>query len=232
VAAAGVTGSDDGGAGGNKGTLRVTIEAEAGASEAEVRRNMDRMLALIARYNEFADTLPPLRGATPPKFRKALTVLALVQLLFPLLADDDLALVLELLPEGLPAKYYDDTLRGMLAAVVATLRTVNPRIGNLEIEKWLTEETERRALDFGVDNVMRWFSDCDLTARRAGVPQPAGFKNRNVTQAMLDAFNSFRPAEGQSLTEAEARQWTKSILDTAVAMKPRALTRQIPRRRN
>jgi hypothetical protein len=103
----------------------------------------------------------------------------------------------------------------MIAAAIAVLRSADMK--NYQIKEWLAGELGGRALDFTVDNAMRWFFDCNS----GKVPLPQG---------TLEAFESYRPAPVQSLTVAEAKERAANILDTVAALKARPLT-QTPRRR-
>lgn len=191
----------------------VIVEAKPGVPEAEFLRNVGRMQALVARYDTLLDTFTDLRTSIgPPAFKKALTVLALVNFLAPDRPPAGLALVLDLFPP-MAAKHYSEAMRGMIAAAVAILRSAD--MENLHIEQWLSEELERRALNFGARNAMRWFFDCNS-------------KTRPVPRSMLKTFCLFRPSE--SLTEAEAKKQVATMLDTVVETKAGPLT-QAPRRR-
>jgi hypothetical protein len=191
----------------------VILEAAPGVSEAEFRRDVDRMWALAARHSALLDAFSELHAATGPSVhKKTLTVLALMHFLVPDMPSASLRLVLNLFPP-MAAKHYGNAMRGMIAAAVAMLRSAD--MENPRIEQWLSEEIKRRALDFQTGNAMRWFFDCNSDA--APVPPSA-----------LDAFRSFRPS--RSLTEAEAKKQVVSMLNTVVAMKAGPLT-QTPRRR-
>jgi hypothetical protein len=195
----------------------AVVRPAPGTSIEEAERIMAHLAESAARERTLLAELAGLYGSGPPDLRKTLTVYALVQSLPPEADPKAIALVLELLPEGLPAKSYDDAMRGMIAAVPAILRAVDPSIENSGIEAWLAEENKKRGLDFEAGDVMRWFYDC---------------KREKVTQATLEAFNFFRPAPSESLTEAYAKQWAASILGAAVSLKARPLVRTTPRRRN
>ena len=106
-------------------------------------------------------------------------------------------------------------MRGMIAAVVAVLRSAGMK--NSQIEPWLGEEIKRLSLAITVDTVIRWFFDCN--SKKAPVPG-----------VMLEAFHFFRPKPPQSPTEAEAKKRAAEMLTTAAVMKAGPLT-QTPRRR-
>lgn len=183
-------------------------------SEAEFRRDVDRMWALAARHSALLDAFSELHAATGPSVhKKTLTVLALMHFLVPDMPSASLRLVLDLFPP-MAAKHYGNAMRGMIAAAVAMLRSAD--MENLHIEQWLSEELARRALNFGARNAMRWFFDCNS-------------KTSRVPRSMLETFHSFRPSE--SPTEAEAKKQVATMLDTVVAMKAGPLT-QAPRRRD
>ena len=210
-----MTGDSEGA--GNPPKLRIAfLEAEVGASEAEFLRDVDGVWALVTRYRKLMERFAELRAAAefatgPPDSKKAATVLALVEFLDPDRSPADANLVLELLPEGSPTKDYNDAMRGMIAAAVATLRCSD--METPQIEQWLGDEIKRRALDFTATNSIRWFRDCS-----GGTA--------SVTRQMLDAFCTFRPEPSYSMTEAEAKKRAASMLDTAAARKIGPLTRK------
>jgi hypothetical protein len=137
---------------------RAILEAKPGASEAEFFRDVDRMLGLAARHGAVMDRFAELRAATGPlDLKKTLLVIALVDFFMPVAQPADLALVLALFPPS-RLRLYGDILRGRIAAAVAGLVTAG--METVQIERWLKEEIQRRALDFEAGDVIRWFYDC------------------------------------------------------------------------
>jgi hypothetical protein len=191
------------------------IDAAPGASEAEYRRDLEWVNALVTGYHKLRDELADLSAATgPPYLKKGATILTLVQFfLAAQLPPVSLALVLDLFPPR-AAKLYNDATRGMIAAAFAVLRSAN--MENLQIERWLDEEIRRRpALDFAAGNAKRWFFDSNSGST-------------SVPRGMLEAFRSLCPAPSLSLTEAVAKERAALMLDTAAALRAGRLTR--PRR--
>jgi hypothetical protein len=209
-----VTGDSEG-VGNSPQPPHVILEAKPGVSEADFLQDVDRIQALIARYRKLTDALADLHTATgPPDLKRAATVFALVAFFPPEdMPPASLALVLDLLSPQ-QAQRYNDLVRGLIAAVVAILRSADMK--NTPIEQWIDEEIKRRpSLDFQAGNAMRWFFDCNSG-------------NASVPRATLEAFRFFRPVPSLSLTEPVAKGRAAQMLDTVASMKVGRLTK--PRR--
>jgi hypothetical protein len=199
-----VTGGDEG-AGNPPPFPLAIIDAKPGTSEAEYRRDVEWVDALVTSYRKLRDVLADYSTATGPShLKKGATVLALVPFFLAVgLPPASRALVLDLFPPQ-AAKLVNDSIRGMIAAAVGLLRATP--MENPQIERWLDEEIKRRTLDFRGADAVRWFRDCNTGTV-------------SVPRGTLDAFQFLCPEPLQSLTEAVAKERVVQMLDTAVVMK-------------
>jgi hypothetical protein len=201
---AGVTGDSEG-----AGNPPPFLQPPPGRSEAEW------VWALIADFQALADALAKLSTATGSSgLIRFSTVQALVKFLAPDIPPASLALLFGLLRPA-EVKLQGDLIRGAVAAGVAVLRSTN--MDNPQIERWLDEEIQRRALDFTRQDAMRWFYDCSNV-------------KASISRATSEMFRIHRPEPSLSLTEAAAKDQMVQILDAAVAMKAGSLKRSGRRR--